>query len=294
MEMIIGSWVSRAIYAAAKLRLADHLADGPRSAGEIAVLAGVAARPLYRLLRTLACVGVFAREGNGQFRLNPLAELLRDGGPESLRALSIMIGEEQDQCWDDLCETVRTGETAFARLYGRPVFDFLNEHPEQAEIFDAAMIGFSERDRSLCLGAARCDRVHPYASRAHLFGEPISADGTTNGIVWSPQVDAFASTGPAILRAYDANDLSTPLYSSNQAGPRDTAGGGVKFTTPTIANGMVYLGTQFEIDVYGLLPRSTDQVQQGDVLPARRRAPGTPPSPISPASPRPAAVAISE
>jgi PQQ-like domain len=85
--------------------------------------------------------------------------------------------------------------------------------------------------------------------------QSVSADGTSNGIVWSPQVDGFASGGPAILRAYNANNLSTPLYSSNQAGPRDTAGGGVKFTTPTIANGHVYLGTQFEVDVYGLLPR---------------------------------------
>jgi len=87
------------------------------------------------------------------------------------------------------------------------------------------------------------------------------------GIVWSPQVDGFASGGPAILRAYDANDLSTPLYASNQAGPRDTAGGGVKFTTPTIANGKVYLGTQFEVDVYGLLKQSPGSGQsQGNVL----------------------------
>jgi hypothetical protein len=86
--------------------------------------------------------------------------------------------------------------------------------------------------------------------------ESISANGTSNGIVWSPKVDGFATGDPAILRAYNANNLTTSLYSSNQAGPRDTAGGGVKFTTPTIANGMVYLGTQFEVDVYGLLPRS--------------------------------------
>src|SRR5260370_29546603 len=86
--------------------------------------------------------------------------------------------------------------------------------------------------------------------------ESVSADGTSNGIVWSPQVDAFASSGPAILRAYDANNLSTPLYSSNQAGPRDTAGGGGKFVTPTIANGRVYLRAQFQVDVYGLPRRS--------------------------------------
>ena len=51
--------------------------------------------------------------------------------------------------------------------------------------------------------------------------QSVSANGNSNGIVWSAQVDAFASSGPAILRAYDANDLSTPLYSSNQAGPRE-------------------------------------------------------------------------
>jgi outer membrane protein assembly factor BamB len=97
--------------------------------------------------------------------------------------------------------------------------------------------------------------------------ESISADGTSNGIVWSPQVDGFAAGGPAVLRAYDANNLSTPLYASNQAGPRDTAGGGVKFTTPTVANGMVYLGTQFEVDAYGLLPRSPGQVQRNGSRP---------------------------
>jgi hypothetical protein len=86
--------------------------------------------------------------------------------------------------------------------------------------------------------------------------QSVSANGTSNGIVWSAQVDGFATGDPAILRAYKANDLSKPLYSSDQAGPRDTAGGAVKFSTPTIANGMVYLGAQNEVDAYGLLPRA--------------------------------------
>src|SRR5882762_11300129 len=153
VQMIVGSWVSRAIYVAAKLQIADLLEDGPRSAEELAKAAGVAPQPLYRLLRALAGVGVFARDADGRFRLNPLAEPLREGGPESLRAFAIMIGEEQDRCWDDLLETVRTGETAFDRLYGRPVFDYLGEHPEQAKIFDAAMTGFSGRAMRAMLDA---------------------------------------------------------------------------------------------------------------------------------------------
>jgi hypothetical protein len=152
-QRILGSWVSRAIYVAAKLYIADHLKDGARPARELAAAAGVEPGPLYRLLRALAGVGVFAQQADGRFCLNPLAEPLRAGGTESLRALAVMIGEEHDRCWDDLFETVRTGETAFDRLYGRPYFAYLGEHPEQAEIFDAAMTGFSGRAMHAMLDA---------------------------------------------------------------------------------------------------------------------------------------------
>jgi hypothetical protein len=152
-EKIIGSWVSRAIYAAAKLRIADHLAAGPRSAEEIASKVGVASRPLYRVLRALAGAGVFLQQADGRFRLNPAAELLREDGAESMWATAVMLGEEQDRCWGDLLETVRTGEPAFERLFGRPVFDYLGEHPEQARIFDAAMTGFSGRETRAILDA---------------------------------------------------------------------------------------------------------------------------------------------
>jgi hypothetical protein len=74
VQLIVGSWVSRAIYVAAKLQIADLLVDGPRSAEALAEVAGVAPRPLHRLLRALAGVGVFARDADGRFRLNPLAE----------------------------------------------------------------------------------------------------------------------------------------------------------------------------------------------------------------------------
>jgi hypothetical protein len=84
----------------------------------------------------------------------------------------------------------------------------------------------------------------------------ISSNGTNNAILWLIDSSGALATPntPAILRAFDPNNLSKELYhSTTTAGLRDTAGPGVKFAVPTVANGKVYVGTQTELDVYGLL-----------------------------------------
>jgi hypothetical protein len=89
----------------------------------------------------------------------------------------------------------------------------------------------------------------------------VSSAGTTNGtgIVWAldtnstTAANASGTDGPAVLYAYDALNLGIALWDSTQ-GSGDAAGNAVKFCAPTVANGKVYVGTQTEIDVYGLLP----------------------------------------
>ena len=86
-------------------------------------------------------------------------------------------------------------------------------------------------------------------------GSPvISANGSLNGIVWAIETDQYATNGPAILRAFDAANVAHQLYSSAANPTRDKAGPAVKFAVPTVANGKVYVGTQTELDVYGLQP----------------------------------------
>ena len=76
----------------------------------------------------------------------------------------------------------------------------------------------------------------------------VSANGATDGIVW-----VLESSGSGVLRAYDAANLANELYNSNQNRARDALGPYVKFSTPTIANGKTYAGTQNSLAVYGLL-----------------------------------------
>ena len=98
----------------------------------------------------------------------------------------------------------------------------------------------------------------PTSEGTTVFGYPggfpaVSANGSTDGIVWVLDNSASATHGPAILHAYDANNVASELWNSSQAANlRDQAGSAVKFTVPTITNGRVYVGTQNEITVFGL------------------------------------------
>jgi Bacterial lectin/Chitobiase/beta-hexosaminidase C-terminal domain len=86
----------------------------------------------------------------------------------------------------------------------------------------------------------------------------VSANGTSNGIVWSIDNSQYGAPGPppgpAVLHAHDAANVSRELWNSSQAANnRDRAGNAVKFSVPRIAKGKVYIGTSSEVDVYGLL-----------------------------------------
>src|SRR5579863_4086915 len=81
----------------------------------------------------------------------------------------------------------------------------------------------------------------------------ISSNGTANGIVWAVQSDAYSTNGPAILRAYNAGNVSTLLYGSNLTSGRDQLGPAVKFVVPVVTNGKVYVGAQEEVEVFGQL-----------------------------------------
>ena len=152
-QMITGYWISKSIYAAAKFGIADLLTDGPRSIADLAAATNTRPDLLYRLLRALASVGVFAENDGGNFSLTPLADLLREDVPGSQKALVLMMGDDQFRAWANLTDTVQTGENAYEAVFGKPVFDHIAEHPEKARIFDAAMTGVHGRETGAIIDA---------------------------------------------------------------------------------------------------------------------------------------------
>ena len=138
-QMVTGCLVSQLTYVAAKLGIADRLADGPKTAAQLAASVDAHPQSLYRVLRALAALGVFTEGPDGRFALTPLAGPLRRDAPDSLHAFALMWGDTFWPACGSLLHCVRTGQTAFDHLHGMGAFEYMHQHPQAAEIFDEAM-----------------------------------------------------------------------------------------------------------------------------------------------------------
>ncbi|HVI89628.1 MAG TPA: methyltransferase [Dongiaceae bacterium] len=142
IEMARAHWLSRIAYVAAKLDIADHLAQGPRTAAELATVTKTHAPSLYRLLRTLAGLGILAENDRQQFSLTPVGEALKTGAPGAAKATILtMASDWWVSAFQQLLYSVETGKSGFEKYFGMPVFDWLAQNPEQASLFSETMIG---------------------------------------------------------------------------------------------------------------------------------------------------------
>lgn len=136
-------YLSQAVYVAARLGIADHLADGPETHDALAKATATHAPSLRRVLRLLAAAGVLNEREDGRFELTPVGSFLKSG-PGSFRAAAQLFGGPMVwQSWGDLLTTVRTGETALHRVFKTDSFAYFEEHPEEAAVFDEAMGSFT-------------------------------------------------------------------------------------------------------------------------------------------------------
>jgi hypothetical protein len=131
----------------AELGVADHLADGPRSAEELAAQIGCDADALHRLLRAGAVFGMVRLDGSGRFRATRLTKVLRANHPSAAAEWCRYIGAAAQQAaWTDLTGAVRSGESAFRRVHGMSMFEWFDAHPDEGRSFSAGLGGLTRAE----------------------------------------------------------------------------------------------------------------------------------------------------
>jgi hypothetical protein len=199
-QIAFGMRASQALYVAAKLGVADHLAQKPMTGGELAAATHVDAGALNRVMRALCALDVFAESTTGEFSLNESGKLLRSDIAGSYRAAVLfMAGDVRWRCWSDLLGAVRTGEGGTERALGVSLFDFYAGNPEQSEIHDQAMRGISAAHVTAVLGAMDFSSagvvVDVGGGTGELLAAILAANPNLRGVLFDlPHVVAHAVT----------------------------------------------------------------------------------------------------
>jgi ubiquinone/menaquinone biosynthesis C-methylase UbiE len=194
IQMATGYWVSRAIYVAAQLGIADLLKDGAQDAETLAAATGTYAPALRRVLRSLASVGLFRSDAQHRFSLTPVGAALRSDAPGAARSTVIALsGGFFWASWGEVLHSVRTGETGIQKALGVSEYEYLAEHPEDASHFNAAMIGYHGQEPAAIVEAYNFSGsgtvVDVGGGSGTLLGTILATDPNLQGVLHErPQV----------------------------------------------------------------------------------------------------------
>jgi len=209
IQLATGYWASQATGCAARLGVADQLAQGPRTAAEIAPALHCHPDSLHRLMRACASVGLFDQDGEGRFALTPTGELLRSDLPISFRGLlAAQTAPGHWLPWGRLDEAVRSGQRQTTRTLGMEIWDFYAKTPEEGKWFSEGMSALSLMAISEVLRVHDFSRVRELVDVGGAFGalaaEILKAHPQVRGIV----LDS-ASVTPGAREAIAAQGLSS-------------------------------------------------------------------------------------
>jgi hypothetical protein len=212
IQMGTAAWVSGIVNAAAKLGLADHLADGPKSAVELAGPMELHAPSLHRWMRTLASLGILTEGEKQRFALTHLGEALKTGAPGAARSTMIAFGGEWfSRGWSELVHSQTTGKTGFEKAMGMPIFEYLAQHPDEASYFSEAMVGFHGAEPAAVAAAYDFSRfkvvVDVGGATGNMLAAILSAHEGPRGVLFDrPHV---VSDAPALLKARGVEERVT-------------------------------------------------------------------------------------
>jgi O-methyltransferase/methyltransferase family protein len=209
MALASGAWRAQALYAAAKLGIADLLRDGPKPASTLAAACGADPDALFRLMRALVSIGVFACNPDGSFTLTAASELLRSDTAGSLRDYAIMQGERWTwQSWGEIEFSVRTGRPAFEHVFGAPLFEYYNRHPEAGQVSAAALNALSAADNDAVASTYPFPRtgvvVDVGGGRGSLLGAILSRRPGMRGVLFERGAVAEAAAADLAVAGLQA------------------------------------------------------------------------------------------
>jgi hypothetical protein len=209
IQMGTAYWVSQFVCTAANMRLADHLADGPRSASELTAATGANPRALHRFMRTLASLGILTQATGDRFALTPLGAALKSDAPGAARATVLSMASPAFRgAFAEFQYSLETGKTAFEKVCGMPVFDYLAQHPEMASQFSAAMVGIHGAEPPAVAAAYDFSRfatiVDVGGASGNMLGHILKRHARPRGVLFDrPYV---VTDAPALLRAHGVED----------------------------------------------------------------------------------------
>jgi len=198
MQVTNAFLVSRCLYVAAEIGVADHINDAPQTSEALAKVTGSNAGALHRVLRVLASHGIF-EDKDGSWAHTEMSQLLRSDHPASMRDYIRMIGMPVFwRAWEHIEHSVRTGETGFKKIHPGGAFPYLAEHPHESSLFNAAMTAKSHGDIAAVLPAydfAQFATIADIAGgRGHLLRAILKQYPNTRGILFDqPHVVAEVS-----------------------------------------------------------------------------------------------------
>lgn len=201
-------WGSQLVLTAAELELADRLAAGPRSSSDLARELHLDAPSLYRFMRALAGMGVLTEKQPQTFALTPLGEALKKDAPGSARASILVLAGMAADLWKNLPLSLRTGDPATQKVFGKPLFDYIGERPELVSMFSETMVGFHSREPAAVAAAYDFDALGSIVdiggATGNLLAQILQRHTKAHGVLFDlPHV---VDDAPAFLAARGMTD----------------------------------------------------------------------------------------
>lgn len=224
LERLAGKWIAQAISTAARLGIAEALRE-PMSVDALARATRCDASALARLVAVLVGEGVLAQDEHGMVSLTRVGELLRR---DELGALAAFVGSPSQWVpWAELEHAMRTGENAFERVHGQPMFEYLGTRPEEARLYDEAIDAFTGHQGRALAESDVLDGVHTVVDvgggRGTLLREVLTRRPSLRGVLFDRNhvVEAarerFVAAGLADRCAFVSGDFFVDVPAGGDA-----------------------------------------------------------------------------